>query len=117
MFHGIQQSESVSLPCKDCKDISFLIWIENCFQQCSLLFHLFKLKYVLQVLSFVADAVKIKGVSGSVDSLHFDFIGSFIDYDSLLTSSGNHFVQEESDGFPVLKQIGNLYYTGNVVWV
>ena len=52
-----------------------------------------------------------------MDSLHFDFIGSFIDYDSLLTSSGNHFVQEESDGFPVLKQIGNLYYTGNVVWV
>ena len=64
-----------------------------------------------KIMSFVATHVKIKGVSGQLNKIVFDFVGSSITYDGkngVLENAKHHL----TSNFWSDRYIANIYYTG-----
>ena len=62
-------------------------------------------------LTFIASSLKIRGVSGQLSNLLFDFVGTSIDYwgaNGVMQKSSNHFLSTSATDWLV----ANMYYTG-----
>ena len=65
-----------------------------------------------KIMSFVASHVKIKGISGQISTLVFDFVGTTITYEGgqgILRKPNHHLISTEFDK----RFLDQFYYTGN----
>ena len=65
-----------------------------------------------KIMSFVASHIKIKGISGQISTIVFDFVGTTITYDGgqgILGKLNHHLISAEFDD----QFLDHFYYTGN----
>ena len=69
-----------------------------------------------KILRFITSLVKIRGVSGQLSKILFDFVGTTITYDGShgLMKNSNYHLTKRSNDYEV-KFIENFYYTGKLI--